>query len=67
VSVSTIATLRNMAGARRRTRRAQNDRNLMVWSWSPSRNSSVVIRNPDRVKNVETPRNPPGREWIAVW
>ena len=66
VMANTSATLRNEAGARRRMRLDQKFGSAIVSVRSRSRISSEVMRKPDRVKKVETPRNPPGWEPMAV-
>jgi len=47
------------AGSKRRNRRAQKARRRMRPVAVASVSSRVVMRKPDSVKNVLTPRNPP--------
>ncbi len=51
----------NAAGINRRNRRNQNrfNPNPPPAAASDSRNNNDVIKNPDNVKNVDTPKNPP--------
>ena len=56
------------AGSRRRKRRRQNRRRSTPSSEEfHSRSSSEVIRKPDSVKKVDTPRKPPGIQVKRAW
>jgi hypothetical protein len=55
------------AGSSRRARRAQNAGRSIRPVSCRSRNSSVVIRKPDSVKNSDTPRNPPIATGHPAW
>ena len=55
--ITTMSPIVNQdAGSNRRNRRAQKPRRSMESSRFHSRSSSEVMRNPESVKNAETPR-----------
>ncbi len=66
-NTTTPARQSSDAGMRRRYRRNQNRRRSMRPSALNSQISSIVIRNPDTVKNVDTPRNPPRAHPNPAW
>ena len=55
------------AGMSRRNRRTQNSPRAILPSRACSASRSEVIKKPDRVKNVETPRNPPDAQANSPW
>jgi hypothetical protein len=57
----------NAAGNRRRARRDQKWRRSTRPVESRSTSSSVVIRNPESVKNALTPRKPPRAHAYWEW
>ena len=61
------ARVASAAGMRRRRRRAQNLSKSIEWEPSNSRTRRFVIRNPESVKNVETPRKPPSAQVKPPW
>src|SRR3954447_5375859 len=55
------------AGINRRNRRPQNARRATRPVPARSASNNDVIKNPDRVKNVETPKNPPRAHENPEW
>jgi hypothetical protein len=64
---TTTSTVTRSGGVSRRMRRSQNRRRSIPSSRSHSPRSRRVIRNPDRVKNVDTPRKPPEAQATPPW